>query len=236
MDLLTKILARAGRISLLFFSRTGSSTLARIKVRQHVNPLGIKYQQPIVWPDWAQIYARPELPLHIDIGCAWGRFVLKMAEVQPEWNFLGIEIREPLVTEANRIRDDRHLPNLHYVFANINISLASLLTSLPAGSCQRISIQYPDPCFKTRHAKRRMVQPELVSVLAENLSLGTEIFLQSDLEWVAQEMVNRFAENSAFQRQNTEWLSENPLPVQTEREIATLKRDLPVHRSIFHRI
>jgi tRNA (guanine-N7-)-methyltransferase len=211
-----------------------ASTLARIKVRQHVNPLGIQYQQPIEWPDWSQVYARPELPLHIDIGCAWGRFVLKMAETELEWNFLGIEIREPLVTEANRIRDDRHIPNLHYVFANINISLVSLLTSLPSGVCQRISIQYPDPCFKNRHAKRRVVQPELVKVFAQYLTPGTEIFLQSDLEWVAQEMVDRFAENPGFQRQSAEWLSENPLPVQTEREIATLNRGLPVHRSIFH--
>ncbi len=209
-------------------------TLARIKVRQHVNPLGIQYQQPIEWPDWSQVYARPELPLHIDIGCAWGRFVLKMAETEPEWNFLGIEIREPLVTEANRIRDDRHIPNLHYVFANINTSLASLLTSLPLGVCQRVSIQYPDPCFKNRHAKRRVVQPELVKVFAQYLTPGTEIFLQSDLEWVAQEMVDRFAENPGFQRQSTEWLPENPLPVQTEREIATLNRGLPVHRSIFN--
>jgi tRNA (guanine-N7-)-methyltransferase len=210
--------------------------LARIKVRQHVNPLGIQYQQPIEWPDWSQVYARPELPLHIDIGCAWGRFVLKMAETEPEWNFLGIEIREPLVTEANRIRDDRHISNLHYVFANINIALASLLTSLPSGVCQRISIQYPDPCFKNRHAKRRVVQPELVNVFAQYLAPGTEIFLQSDLEWVAQEMVDRFAENPAFQRQSTEWLPENSLPIQTEREIATLSRGLPVYRSIFHLI
>jgi tRNA (guanine-N7-)-methyltransferase len=215
-------------------SLSAASPLARIKVRQHVNPLGIQYQQPIEWPDWSQVYARPELPLHIDIGCAWGRFVLKMAETESEWNFLGIEIREPLVTEANRIRDDRHIPNLHYVFANINISLASLLTSLPSGVCQRISIQYPDPCFKNRHAKRRVVQPELVKVFAQYLTPGTEIFLQSDLEWVAQEMVDRFAENPGFQRQSTEWLPENPLPVQTEREIATLNRGLPVHRSIFN--
>jgi tRNA (guanine-N7-)-methyltransferase len=221
-------------MSLLSSSISEASTLARIKIRQHVNPLGIQYQQPIEWPDWSQVYARPELPLHIDIGCAWGRFVLKMAETESEWNFLGIEIREPLVTEANRIRDDRHIHNLHYVFANINISLASLLTSLPSGVCQRISIQYPDPCFKNRHAKRRVVQPELVKVFAQYLTPGTEIFLQSDLEWVAQEMVDRFAENPGFQRQSTEWLPENPLPVQTEREIATLNRGLPVHRSIFN--
>ncbi len=156
-----------------------------------------------------------------------------MAEVQPDWNFLGIEIREPLVTEANRIRDDRQLANLHYVFANINVSLSSLLASLPAGAGQRVSIQYPDPCFKNRHAKRRIVQPGLVQVLAEQLAPGAEIFLQSDLEWVAQEMVDRFAENPVFQRQSSIWLPANPLPVQTEREIATLKRGLPVHRSIF---
>jgi tRNA (guanine-N7-)-methyltransferase len=207
--------------------------LSRIKIRQHVNPLGIKYQQPIEWPDWSQVYAQPELPLHIDIGCAWGRFVLKMAENHPDWNFLGIEIREPLVIEANRIRDERQLSNLHYVFANINVSLAGLLTSLPSGVCQRLSIQYPDPCFKTRHAKRRVVQPELVAVLAQHLPAGAEIFLQSDLEWVAQEMVDRFADNPVFQRQSQEWLADNPLTVQTEREIATLKRGLPVHRSIF---
>jgi tRNA (guanine-N7-)-methyltransferase len=207
--------------------------LARIKIRQHVNPLATKYQQPIAWPDWSQVFARPELPLHIDIGCAWGRFVLKMAETHADWNFLGIEIREPLVVEANRIRAERQLPNLHYVFANINVSLAGLLTSLPPGVCQRISIQYPDPCFKTRHAKRRVVQPELVAALAEHLPGGAEIFLQSDLEWVAQEMVDRFADHPAFQRQSPEWLAENPLAVPTEREVATLKRGLPVYRSIF---
>jgi tRNA (guanine-N7-)-methyltransferase len=99
--------------------------------------------------------------------------------------------------------------------------------------CGRISIQYPDPCFKTRHAKRRVVQPELVNTLAANLLPGTEIFLQSDLEWVAQEMVDRFAANPIFQRQDPHWLTENPLGIPTEREVSTLNRGLPVYRSIF---
>jgi tRNA (guanine-N7-)-methyltransferase len=212
-----------------------SSFMSRIKVRQHVNPLSIIYQQSLIPPDWSVIYPNLSAPIHLDIGCAGGRFLLQLAEKDREWNYLGIEIRESLVVYANQKRDEVSSNNLHYVFGNINTSLATLLASLPPGKLQRISIQYPDPCFKTRHAKRRVVQPELVNDIARYLPSGGEVFLQSDLEWVAQEMCDRFSENPAFCRTQTDWLEPNPLGIPTEREIATLNKGLPVHRAIWIR-
>ena len=88
--------------------------MARVRVRQHVNPLSAKYRQPITIPDWETIYSNLAQPLHLDIGCARGKFLLKMAPLYPEINFLGIEIREPLVIEANEQRDRLQLSNLHY--------------------------------------------------------------------------------------------------------------------------
>jgi tRNA (guanine-N7-)-methyltransferase len=210
--------------------------MARIKVRQHVNPLSIIYKDPLIPPDWSNIYADLNAPIHLDIGCAWGRFLLELGQQDPTWNYLGIEIREATVTHANHKRDEAQLRNLHYVFGNINTSLPTLLASLPAGKLQRISIQYPDPCFKTRHAKRRVVQPELVSDIARYLPSGGEVFLQSDLEWVAQEMCDRFSEHPAFRRTQTNWIEPNPLGIPTEREVATLTKGLPVHRAIWIRI
>ena len=210
--------------------------MSRIKVRQHVNPLSIIYKQSLTPPDWGQVYQDTDAPIHLDIGCASGGFLLRLAQQDRAWNYLGVEIREALVIYANRKRDEVVLANLHYVFGNINTSLATLLASLPAGKLQRVSIQYPDPCFKTRHAKRRMVQPELVTDIAKYLPLGGEVFLQSDLEWVAQEMCDRFSENSAFSRTQLDWLELNPLGVPTEREVATLNRGLPVHRAIYRRV
>jgi tRNA (guanine-N7-)-methyltransferase len=209
--------------------------MSRIKVRQHVNPLSIIYQQPLTPPDWSLIYPNLAAPIHLDIGSAGGRFLLESAQLDREWNYLGIEIRQALVIQANRIRDEAALNNLHYVFGNINTSLSTLLASLPADKLQRISIQYPDPCFKHRHAKRRVVQPELVSDIARYLPSGGEVILQSDLEWVAQEMCDRFNENPAFHRTQPEWLEPNPLPIPTEREVATLKRGLSVHRAVWTR-
>ncbi|AUT00041.1 tRNA (guanosine(46)-N7)-methyltransferase TrmB [Nostoc sp. CENA543] len=208
-----------------------------IRVRQHVNPLAQKYQKSVDPIEWENIYAKPQQPLHLDIGCARGRFVLNMAKIEPDWNFLGLEIREALVIEANRLSSELGLTNLHYVFCNANNSLKVLLSSLPPGILQRVTIQFPDPWFKTRHAKRRVVQPELVADLANYLAVGGVVFLQSDMEFIALEMCDRFTENPHFQRVHTnKWLAENPLPVPTEREVATQNKGEPVYRALFERV
>nr|WP_026082868.1 tRNA (guanosine(46)-N7)-methyltransferase TrmB [Mastigocladopsis repens] len=211
--------------------------MAVVRVRQHVNPLSQKYQTPANPINWEKVYAKTNQPLHLDIGAARGRFLLSMAKIEPSWNFLGLEIREPLVIDANKWRDELGLTNLHYLFCNVNNSLRSLLSFLPKGSLKRVTIQFPDPWFKNRHAKRRIVQPELVAELAEFLVPGGIVFLQSDIEFVAVQMCDRFAEHPAFQRVGTgEWLAQNPLPVPTEREIGTIKKGEPVYRALFERV
>ncbi|MBW4622549.1 MAG: tRNA (guanosine(46)-N7)-methyltransferase TrmB [Cyanosarcina radialis HA8281-LM2] len=210
--------------------------MTRVRVRQHVNPLCQKYQTIATLPDWEKVYVDRLQPLHLDIGCARGRFLLKMAIEQPKCNFLGLEIREPLVDEANRQRDELGLTNLYFLFANANNSLGSILQSLPSGTLQRVTIQFPDPWFKRKHAKRRVVKPEIVDILATFLVLGGEVFLQSDVEEVAIEMRDRFLSHPAFQLTHFDWLATNPLPVPTEREIATLAHQEPVYRALFQRI
>ncbi|MDB9494607.1 tRNA (guanosine(46)-N7)-methyltransferase TrmB [Spirulina major CS-329] len=210
--------------------------MPRVRVRQHVNPLAKKYQNPVVLPDWSQVFEDMNRPIHLDIGCARGRFPLMLAPLQPDWNILGLEIRESLVVEANRIRDEQGLKNLHYLFCNVNVDGVQIFDSLPPGRVQWVSIQFPDPWFKQRHAKRRVVQPELVALLAERLPVGARVFLQSDVEAIAQDMTHQFTAHPAFACQHASlWLPENPLPVTTERERATHRKGQPVYRSLFAR-
>ena len=201
------------------------------RIRQHVNPLSSKFRQPLAIPDWEQVFARLDLPIHLDIGCARGKFLLAMAQQHPEINYLGVEIRQPLVTFANQERDQLGLTNLHYLFGNMNSSAQVLLASLPVNSLQTISVQFPDPWFKKKHNKRRVVQPDLVNVLVDYLAMGGEVFLQSDIKEVAVEMRDRFSANPHLApKYPQEWLEHNPLPVATERELYVLKQNLPVYR------
>lgn len=208
--------------------------MPKVRVRQHVNPLSKKYQTPVNPPNWTTIYAQPTQPLHLDIGCARGEFLLSMATIQAHWNFLGLEIREPLVEQANAKVLELGLRNIYYLFGNANNSIKPLLESLKTDVLQRVTIQFPDPWFKKRQAKRRVVQPELVDTLAAYLLDGGEVFLQSDVEDVAVEMCDRFEDHPAFHKQGTDtWLAANPLPVPTEREVSTLSRSEPVYRALF---
>ncbi|MBW4418899.1 MAG: tRNA (guanosine(46)-N7)-methyltransferase TrmB [Myxacorys californica WJT36-NPBG1] len=209
--------------------------MALVRVREHVNPLSRKYQNPVAMPDWGQVYGNASQPLHLDIGCARGKFVLEMAQREPNWNFLGLEIREPLVHQALASRDALGLQNLHYLFCNINTSICPLLASLEPRTLSRISIQFPDPWFKRKHQKRRVVQPEIVDQLSKYLISGGTVFVQSDVLDVAQEMVDRFSEHPAFSRQHSDWLPNNPFEVPTEREVGVLSLNNPVYRAVFQK-
>lgn len=206
--------------------------MTRVRVHQHVNPLAKYYRElPIEPLDPAAAFTDPSLPLHLDIGCGRGRFLLEMSETKKDWNFLGVEIREPLVIEANEIRNHRKLRNLHYEFCNATIDLNLLLENLPQNSLQFVSIQFPDPWFKKRHSKRRMVKDKMVETISEHLSKDGSVLIKTDVEFLSEEMFQLF-EEGGFKRSE---IAEDPLEVKTERERSVVGRDLPVFRAIFKR-
>jgi tRNA (guanine-N7-)-methyltransferase len=212
--------------------RLRSNQMPRVRIHQHVNPLAPYYRQPVEPIDLDAVFSDPTLPLHLDIGCARGRFILKMASAEPGWNFLGVEIREPLVDEANRIGSEKDLTNLHYTFCNAMFVLDKLLEKVPGGRLQTVTIQFPDPWFKKKHAKRRMVNKELVDTVAGKLAIGGRVFVQTDIEFLADEMFALFRRAEDLKKFA---VSENPFPVKTEREAAVEEKNLPVYRALFEK-
>ena len=63
------------------------------------------------------------------------------------------------------------------------------MKALKEDQLQRVSIQFPDPWFKRRHRKRRVLQPALLLAIATALQPGRELFLQSDVLNVIKPMV-----------------------------------------------
>ena len=204
--------------------------MGRVRVHQHVNPLSPYYRQPPEPIDISAAFAFAEKPLLLDIGCARGRFLLKMAEAEPSWNYLGVEIREPLVEEANRLADEAGLTNLHYAFCNAMLWLDRLLEGIQPGVLRAVTIQFPDPWFKRKHSKRRMVNREMVDTLAKHLAPDGRVFVQTDIENLAEEMFALFRADARFVEFPTDI---NPFPIRTEREKAVETKDLPVYRTTF---
>lgn len=207
-------------------------------VRQHVNPLSAFFQQPRPLPPPAELFADPVRPIHLDIGCARGRFLLALAQAEPERNYLGVEIRRALVSAAESDRQALGLQHLHYLFCNANVSLEGWLAALPEGLLERVSIQFPDPWFKKKHHKRRVLQPALLLAIAGALAEGRELFMQSDVLAVIEPMVALAEACGCFERPADDarpWRADNPLAVPTERETHVLGQGLPVYRVLYRR-
>ena len=207
-------------------------------MRQHVNPLSRFFQLPLELPAPDALFSDPGKPIHLDIGSARGQFLLALAEKQPEWNHLGVEIRRPLVAAAQRDRDTRDQHNLHFLFCNANVSLQGWMEALPRDRLQRVSIQFPDPWFKKRHQKRRVLQPALLLAIAAALEPGRELFMQSDVLELIEPMVSLTELCGCFERPDHDarpWRGTNPLPVPTERERYVLDQGLPVYRVLYRR-
>ena len=207
-------------------------------VRQHVNPLSAFFQQPRPLPPPTALFGDPIRPIHLDIGCARGRFLLALAQAEPQRNYLGVEIRRALVSAAEADRQALGLQHLHYLFCNANVSLEDWLALLPAGQLERVSIQFPDPWFKKKHHKRRVLQPGLLLAIAGALAEGRELFIQSDVLAVIEPMVALTEACGCFERPAGDarpWRAANPLAVPTERETHVLGQGLPVYRLLVRR-
>ena len=207
-------------------------------MRQHVNPLSRFFQVPLRLPLPAQLFLNPNLPIHLDIGSARGNFLLDLAETQANRNFVGVEIRHPLVVSANQDVERRELKNIRFLFCNANVSLQGWLCDMPSHLIQNVSIQFPDPWFKRKHHKRRVLQPSLLKSLAGAMSPGSELFLQSDFLGVINPMIDLIENSSYFDRlivNNRSWLKANPYPIKTEREKYAIKNGLYVYRALYHR-
>ncbi|EOA21200.1 hypothetical protein CARUB_v10001547mg [Capsella rubella] len=216
--------------------------VGHVRIRQHVNPLSSSFSKPAPVPVWDEVYKDPSLPLMVDIGSGSGRFLLWLANKDAgSRNYLGLEIRKKLVKRANFWVDDLGLSNVHFIFANAMVSFEQLITSYP-GPLEIVSILCPDPHFKKRHQKRRVVQKPLVNSIIQNLKPGGKIFVQSDVLDVAQDMRDQFDEESnALQHVDTVeteddgWVMKNPMGIRTEREIHAEYEGARIYRRLYQK-
>ena len=185
-------------------------------------------------PNWPElVYERPQAPLLVDVGAAHGAFLLRMAQLAPDMNFLGLEIRAPLVEFAAARAHRLGLSGrLHYIACNANVQLEEILSRYRAGPIVSLCIHFPDPYFKKRQHKRRIVQPELVAAIARCLHSGGELFVQSDVAEAAQHLTEVIEANGEFIGGTVD---RSAYPVPTEREVASAAMGRPLYRALYRR-
>ena len=209
-------------------------------MRQHVNPLSSNFNQIETIPSLSEIFGDSKLNLHLDIGCASGEFLFDLALVNNSWNYLGIEIREKLVKNAKLKVLESEIKNLYFVFGNANNILNDVQNKFIIKNLKSISFNFPDPWFKKRHYKRRIIQPEFIKILSNSLQKGTLIFIKTDVKELFDYMDCTISNNPYFKTIDKKDFnysgSYNPDKVKTNREKYVVVKQLDIFERIYIKI
>ncbi|HEV7667463.1 MAG TPA: tRNA (guanosine(46)-N7)-methyltransferase TrmB [Thermoanaerobaculia bacterium] len=128
----------------------------------------------LVPPDAA---GSPREPWEVEIGFGKGRYLLERCRNEPGRRFLGIEIAGQYLREW--VRRSRKLGLKNFLVLHGD-ALALLATSLPAGFAEVVHVYFPDPWPKTRHKKRRLLDPETVDLVLRLLAPGGKLSFATD--------------------------------------------------------
>ena len=209
-------------------------------MRQHVNPLSKNFKEIKKIPPLKEIFQNPNLPLHLDVGCASGDFLLELAIKNKNWNYLGIEIREKLVVNANKRIRGQEINNLYFSFGSANNIFLDSEHKFLFDYARSISFNFPDPWFKKKHHKRRVIQKELINRLSSVLQTGTLIYLKTDVKELFEYMGTTILDNNNFRQKDTLNLnlskSFNPNMIKTNREKYVFLNKLDIYEKIYEKI
>ena len=209
-------------------------------MRQHVNPLSKNFFEIDPIPPLNQVFENPKLPLHLDIGCASGDFLFELSLKNENWNYLGIEIRKKLVLNANLKLKSRENKNLYFSFGNANNIFENSINKSIIDFITSISFNFPDPWFKKKHHKRRVIQPKLINLLSNSMKKGSLIFIKTDVRELFDHMENTISESIKFKKlvnQDVQFeKSFNPNRIRTNREKHVIFNQLKIYESIYKKV
>jgi tRNA (guanine-N7-)-methyltransferase len=209
-------------------------------MRQHVNPLSSNFNQIERVPSLIEMFSDSKLDFHLDIGSASGQFLIDLALINTSWNYLGIEIRERLVKTAKLRVQEKKIKNLYFLFGNANNILNDAQSKFIIKNVRSISFNFPDPWFKKRHNKRRVIQPDLINNFSNLLKSGSLIFIKTDVKDLFDYMDFTISTNSNFKTIDKKDFnyseSFNPNKIKTDREKYVIENKLNIYENIYKRI
>ncbi len=135
--------------------------------------------------DFNQVFARPA-PLIVEIGFGNGSSLAEMAEANPDFNYLGIEVHRPGVGHLMLLSQQKGLQNIK-IFHHDAIEI--LENKIPDNFLAGVHLFFPDPWHKRKHHKRRIVRPSFTALLQKKLKKSGYFHAATDWEHYAQEML-----------------------------------------------
>jgi tRNA (guanine-N7-)-methyltransferase len=182
--------------------------------------------------DWARLLG--EGGLNAEVGFGEGEFLLAMALRHPDKRYVGIERfaegHRKLVKKARSEGAENVLTMVGDAYIILNLAFEQ-------GALDSVTVNFPDPWPKARHARRRLYTEEFFRIAARKLKVGGALYLATDDRPYAEQAARALAVISELTSMHPDrpWLDSSPHPVQTRYETKWIREGRPLHYFVFSR-
>lgn len=127
--------------------------------------------------NWKKVFGNQN-PVRIEVGMGKGRFIMDMARLNPEYNYIGIEMYDSVLLRAVQKleQSDENLPNLYF----IRMDARNLPEVFGKEEVDRIYLNFSDPWPKDRHAKRRLTSRQFLERYDQILTKEGQVEFKTD--------------------------------------------------------
>lgn len=134
-----------------------------------------------------------EYGLHLELGVGKGGFIAEKAKIEPNVNFIGMELKNEVLVCALRKVKEAQLENVRLIPMNIT----GIDGVFAQNEIDKIYINFCNPWPKDRHNKRRLTHPRFLTEYKKFLKLDGEVWFKTD-DTELFEASREYFENSGF--------------------------------------
>ena len=118
--------------------------------------------EPLTWPQLCERMPVAGAPIELEVGSGKGLFLQQAAAERPDHNFIGVELSGKF---ANRAADRLARHSLKNVQMLRGDAEAFLLKVVPDHSVAAVHVYFPDPWWRRKHKKRRVLNDETLAAI-----------------------------------------------------------------------
>ena len=143
---------------------------------------------------WNSLVFKNNNPIHIEVGCGKGQFMMQLAQTFPDINFVAIEKYDSVLIRTLEKALTYDIPNLRLVLLDANM----LPEVFAKDEVKRIYLNFSDPWPKKKHAKRRLTSSIYLDVYKKILPLDGEIIQKTDNRHLFESSLESFSQNGWY--------------------------------------
>jgi tRNA (guanine-N7-)-methyltransferase len=182
--------------------------------------------------DVKALFARPDAPLEVEMGSGKGLFMSTASGDYPEHNFLGIELAAKYAESAAQRLALQERDNA-FMFQGDGVRL--FREFLKDQSVHAVHVYFPDPWWKRKHHKRRILNESFLQDIVRMLVPAGRLHFWTDVEEYFEVSLALIAKVNELEGplEVAEKAAEHPMDYRTHFERRMRMHNDPVYRSEF---